>query len=366
MDSYSFEKAEVSGELFRRAWQEINEMHLYYKKVWGSDYEEAMHRSLMHSINHYDESVGDWKPYIKSLASTINRPSNKEICVDFIENVAEDWSALDDYAQKKTGCIRLQPHNDFSGDLIEGIWMSMDRTDEVQKLALDSMSWFLKLCESYSSRNSGMEYYPVPFKESVRSLLRKCNQFMDICLKIYDEYGDSMKQFLSLDSENVGSWIEADYTYIGTRESKRVTLVSPATKEKVFFPDVEDFVVKGSMKDKKIVRVRFIEQHEAMLDLVDSDVSNQMKFIVGNHYITRTLGGSVSIVDAELSNTYSLIEDEILTNLLRDTKSSYLTVGKEYIYLLCKSDYDLSIPERTIRGIKLQFEAEEVDACVLA
>lgn len=360
MKSYSFDKPEITGNRYYEFWSEIERLRNYFRKFCGAETDEAMNKTWYHCLSHFDETKGDLKSYVKSLAKTIVQPGGREVSVDFLENTVDDeeGSSLDD--TRSSGSFRRQVKSDFSDSVIDEIYLSLDRTDELASLALSNMSWFIKLCESIINKDSTSEYYSKTFIDGFKSLYSRCNNLFLLCIEMYKEYGDAMRSFLSMDKNNEGSWVEADFTYINLRTSRRVYLESPSGGT-IEYADMEPFVIKGSIKGKKVIRVKYSEQHEMLLDRIDSPVSNEMKFFIGNKYIIRTLGGSLSVVDVPLYNMYTLVQNEILTNLLRDTKnSSLLNVGYEYMYFLCKADYDLKIPTRVIRGIELKFEAEEV------
>lgn len=359
MKSYSFDKPEISGNRYYEIWSEIERLRNYFRKFCGAETDEAMNKTWYHCLSHFDETKGDLRAYVKSLAKTIVQPDGREVSVDFLENTVDEALDDEDVEQSNRG-FHQRIKSDFSDTLIDDMYMSLDRTDELASLALSNMSWFLKLCESIINKDSTSEYYSKPFVEGFKSLYSRSNNLFQTCIQMYEEYGEGMREFLNMDKHNEGTWIEADFTYINLRTSRRVSLQSP-TGGSIEYADMEPFQVKGSMKGKKIVRVKYSDQHEMMLDRIDSPVSNEIKFFIGNRYIIRTLGGSVSVVDVPLFNMYTLVQNEILTNLLRDTKNSaLLNVGYEYMYFLCKSDYDLYIPKRVIRGIELEFKAEEV------
>lgn len=358
MKSYSFNPSEIPGSMYYKIWKEIHDNGLYFKKFNGNEADEAMQRALLHSLKHFDEEKGSLHVYIKSLAKTIAQSDGKSICVDFLEQTLEDQEDEPDCSVHQP---KSQKEADFSNELVDNMYLSVNRTDEVIDLALSSMNMFLVLCKAIDIKDSSTVYYSDTFIRSCLSLSRKCVNFNKICLDIYREYGKDMEAFINPDPTDIGTWCEADYTFIGSRTSRRVTLIGDNGCQ-IDDADMEPFYVKGNYKGKKIVRVRYVEQYERLLDLIDSPVTNAIKFVINGRYIIKTLGGSVSVCNPNLYNIYDLVQDEILTNLLKDIKtSSILNVGSECMYFLCKSDYDLSIPERCIRGIHLKFEAEEVE-----
>lgn len=358
MRSFGFDRQELYGNRFCEIWKEIERNRLYFRKFCGEKTDEAMQRALLHAMSHYNSDKGSLKVYLKSLAKTIVSSSNSKcVCVDFLENTVEDNLEDETTEQKVQSGMST---SDFSQDIVNDMYLEIDRKPELIDLALVSMEHFLRLCESIETRNTANIYSPQTFKDSCLALAKKCKNFNSLCLSIYDDYGDEMKEFLSDDETAKGVWCEADYTYISQRTSKRIKLVDE-NGDDIEDADLQPFYVKGSLKDKKIVKVRFKEQLEMILDYVDSPVTNQMKFVIENRFIIRTLGGSFSVANPKLYNIYELIEDEILTNLLRDTdNSSILNVGTECMYFLCKKSYDMKIPDKTVRDIFLRFIPEEV------
>lgn len=352
MKSYSFELGEIAGSRYFEIWSVIQANHLYFRKFCGSEADEAMQTALIHSLKHFDERKGSLQGYIKALAKTIGHPDGRYICVDFLEQT------LDDNDEERRQITK--PDSDFSNELIDEMYLTMDRTSEIADLALGSMDKFVILCKALKEKNSSTVYYSDTFIRSCLELFRKCKNFNELCLELYNEYGEEMEEFLSLDKDNVGNWCEADYTFINSRKSRRVTLVNEYGGG-IEDADNEEFYVKGSTRGKKIVRVRYKEVYEQLLDLVDSPCTNEIKFVINDRYIIKTLGGSLSVCSPNLYNIYDLVQDEILTNLLKDMRnSSLLNIGSECMYFLCRNDIETVIPNRCIRGIPMNFEAEEV------
>lgn len=353
MKSYSFELGEVEGSRYYTIWSEIQANRLYFRKFCGSEADEAMQTALVHSLKHFDENKGSLQGYIKALAKTLAYPDGRCICVDFLEQTLDD---NDDEERRQL----IKHDSDFSNELIDEMYLSIDRASEVADLALGNMDKFIILCKAIKSKNSSTVYYSEVFIRACLDLFKKCKNFNEVCLELYEEYGKEMEEFLSLDRDNIGNWCEADYTFLHSRKSRRVVLTNEFGGA-IDDADNEEFYIKGSMKDKKIVRVWYKDVYENLLDLVDSPCTNEIKFVIGERYIIKTLGGSLSVCSPNLYNIYDLVQDEILTNLLKDMRnSSILNIGSECMYFLCKSNCDLDIPKRVIRGIPLEFKAEEV------
>lgn len=354
MKSYSFELGEIAGSRYYTIWSEIQANRLYFRKFCGAEADEAMQTALVHSLKHFDENKGSLQGYIKALAKTLAYPDGRCICVDFLEQTLDD----NDNSEERRQLIKHD--SDFSSELIDEMYLSVDRSSEVADLALGNMDKFIILCKAIKSKNSTTMYYSETFVRSCLEMFKKCKNFNEVCLELYEEYGKEMEEFLSLDENNIGSWCEADYTFLNSRKSRRVVLLNESGTL-IDDADNEEFYVKGSIKDKKIIRIKYKDVYENMLDLIDSPCTNEIKFVIGERFIIKTLGGSLTVCSPNLYNIYDLVLDEILTNLLKDIRnSSILNIGSECIYLLCRNDCKLEIPERIIRGIPLNFDVEEV------
>jgi len=360
MRSFGFDTREEYGNRFGEIWSEIEKNRLYFKKFCGDRADEAMQKALHHAVYHYNAEKGGLKVYLKSLAKTINSTPNKRtVCVDFLENTVTDSYTGDSIGETNTyGAYRA---SDFSEEIIEDLYLDSDKTDEIADLALVSMNMFLHLCESLKTGSMASIYCPDSFIRSCMILARKCRSFNEDCLRIYEEYGNDMKLFIRSTNVNPDDkWVEADFTYINKRISKRVRLTDEEGVS-VKDADIEPFYIRGNYKGKKVVKVRYKDIYEELLDMLDSPVSNAIKFCIGDRFIVKTLGGSLSVANPKLYNMYDLVEKEILTNLLKDTDNSQLlNIGSECMYFLCNDTYNLEIPEREIRGISLNFVAEEV------
>ena len=161
-------------------------------------------------------------------------------------------------------------------------------------------------------------------------------------------------------SPNEKRWKEADYLLIQQCQSKRVTLISSSTGALVKDADIEDWTINGNLNKKRVVKVSYSELWNRICDLVDSDDTNEVKFIIDNRYIIRTLGGSLSIINPNLYNAYDLVRDEILTNVLSDLNGRVLNVGSENFYLLFDDGFEDKIRERTVLGIPIELSYSDI------
>lgn len=356
MRSYSFNDKEFDGNLWQRIYNEIKKNESYFWKFWGTDAPEAMQMTLLHSLSHYDEDKGNLKYYILSLARTIKRVNGNLIFVDFIENTLQ--TPVDDDspdARVDTGSIK-----DFSEDIIDEIYKDSESYGELSCLALSCMDMFLALCESLMKHDSSIKYYSKPFIRTCLKLNKTYKDFNGKCLEIYQKYGSSMRKFLAYDEQiNPKVWREVDYSLIEQKRSKRVVFID-SLGNTIIDADRQSYKLKGFFEGKKVVRVKYEDVFDELCDLYDYNNISPVRFTIGDHTIVRTLGGSVTVVDPEPVNIYELFKMEILTNILRDTNGRHINIGSEYIYLLCDKNAVITVPDRTVLGVDLHFDIEEV------
>lgn len=355
MKSYSFDGKEIDGNLYFLLWNEITANAGYFRKFCGNDADEAMQMTLEHSLTHYDSEKGSLKYYIMSLARTIKRVGGDLVFVDFLDKTLETKDADELRPEVNTGTM-----NDFSDDVVDDMYLSLDKSEEVAELALACMEMFLVLSESLITRDISTKYYSKTFITECLRISKKCKNFNKVCIEIYNMYGDAMKKFISGDIEKVGKWREVDYSLINSRKSKRITFVDAFGNE-IIDADRQNYRLNGSLKDKHIVKIKYEDVYNKICDIIDYQDISPLKFTIGTKYICKTLGGSLSVVNPEITNIYELVKMEILTNLLHDTGGRYINIGSENIYILCDDLSSVNLPYREVAGISLEFDAQEVD-----
>lgn len=353
--------ADVTPELFYRVWKEIEGLKGYFVKFTGNNADEAMQKTLMHTLTHYNEEKGNLSSYVKKLAREITKDNGRLVFVPFLE---QTLSSSEDEDGERRASIDTGRVKDISIEVVNKIMLNEHAFGEIASLALMFMDKFILLCESIQNRDSSTAYYPESFIRECLRLSKIIPDFNDMCLELYDIYRVSFKNFLSCDDNNIGVWKEADYLLISQNLSKRIKLKNKETNKDVVDADIEPFYVSGNMSGKSgkkfIIKVDYSAVWEEMCDLVDSYSSNQLKFIIDNDYIIRTPGGSLSIINPDLFNIYSLLRDEILTNVIRDTNGRVLNVGSSCIYMLCTDTYPYEIEYKYIKGIKINLIAEDI------
>jgi hypothetical protein len=167
------------------------------------------------------------------------------------------------------------------------------------------------------------------------------------------EYGDDFKWFLEIGAKDE-NWKEADFILIRNSYSKRFKFLNKVTGLDVKDADIEDFTFQGKLDSgvtrKKVIKVPYYELWDYFCNLIDDTETNEMKFVIGDSYIIRTFGGSLSVLNSNLFNIYDIVRNEILTNVLQDTGGRIINVGSENIYLLCNHTMNKEQMQRTVHG----------------
>lgn len=354
--SFAFMPRDIDASFYYEVWEEVQRLRWYFYKFARDNADEAMQRALMHTLTHFNPN-GNLTAYIKKLAREIHKGGKKKhILVDFLEQtLAEEDEYNETQAKVDTGRI-----SDFSSELIKNIDGQESKYQDVVEVALEFMDKFILLCEALIHRDTTTTYYPEPFIKECLRISSKCDNFNSLCINLYRNFEDDFRWFLDLDNDNVGQWKETDYLLINQSRSKRVKLINTETGQEVEDADLEDWKISGSLgsgtNKKRVIKVYYSDIWDTMCDLVDDTETNQMKFIIDDTYIIRTLGGSFSVINPDLYNIYDLIRMEILTNVLQDTYGRVLNVGSDAIYLLCSPAYKIKTGERIIREIPINFE----------
>lgn len=350
MKSFKFMIDDVSPDFYYKVWSEIQQWRYYFFKFAGGNGYEVMQLTLMHALTHYEES-GNLQAYIKSLARTMGKSDGKQIPTNFLEETLASVEDNDYEPKVDTGSI-----SSFEPQIIEEVVKS-NALESVQILALEYLDKFVVLCTALMNHDTTTKYYPETFIKESLNLSRKYENFNSICLSLYQEYQDEIDWFLQLDEDN-DCWKEADFSYIRNNLSRRIVLLSEDTEKPTNDADSEPCFVKGDLKNKRIYKIPYEDIWEKQCDLLDSYEINEMKFILGNNYIVRTLGGSYSPLNADLFNYYDLVRSEIVTNILYETGGRLLNVGSKCIYILASDS--VSIEDKLVKGIQIKFNIIDV------
>lgn len=359
-NSFSFMGKDVEPDFYYRLTTEVSKLKFYFYKFAGVKAEEAMQKTIMHTLTHFNGNYNSLAPYVKKLAREITKDNGRLVFVDFLEQtLSDDYTDFEESrANTPTTVI-----NDFSGGVVDLIDLERDDGSEIISLALAFMPKFMTMCESIINRDTTDMYYPDIYIKECLKLSHKFPNFNALCVNLYLRHKDGMEAFSNTEGEG-NVWKETDYLLINQNLSKRIKLRNKKTKELVVDADLEDFYIDGKLDGKQgiktIMRVKYEDLWEQLCDLVDAKESNVMKYIIGDHFIIKTLGGSLSIVNPDLYNIYDLIRTEILTNVIKNTYGRILNVGSSCIYLLFSENCKREIPPISIKGIDINLELEDI------
>lgn len=357
MKSVSFSKAEFDQTLCYEAWSAIVQYRYFFYKVSRGDTDELMMKVFEHIMTHYKPECGELVPYMISLARSMSKRDGKIVPCDFLENTLSD--ALDKQASA----------SGVSNDMVDSILDGLDTTEEkfisVAELALGHMNFFNLMCEALINKSSATRYFPEPYIKSCLALCKRCGgeQFNEICLHLYRKYKSKFNWFMSSSLEAEGSWRELDSGLINKNESKRVKIVKKGTDIPCKDPDIEEWEIKGTLGNKRVLKIPYKDIFNYIIDLIEEDGINPIKFTIGSSYICRSLGGSLSVVNVSLFSQYDIFKLELLTNLIYDLEARHMAVGSECVYMLASNEKDGSlkkVPKRVVRGITLDFDVIDV------
>lgn len=354
LKSYSFCKdSNVDSNMYYEIWKVINENKAYFYTYCRGEAEEAMEKTLLHCLTHYNPNLGDLKFYILALARDIVRHKYKVVPVDFLESTLESADSL----EERSPTVHLGNIRDFSSDVIENLFLNVDRHTEVIDLALSNIPMFLNMCESIKSVDSSVSYYSKEFKRECLNLMKRIPNFTNVCLQLYDKYSDEMQAFWNgLDGLEKQGWLEADYGRIKTSVSKKV-IFADTFGNSIMDADRQDYTVRGKMGDKLIVRVNYADLLNKMCMWVQMEQS-PIRYSVEDRFIVRTFGGSITLPNPPLINIKELLKTEIVTNIVTDYNAKYINIGSKYIYLLVSEIKE--VPKRSFFGFDIELPCEEI------
>lgn len=357
MKSLSFMRQEVDMALYYDIASAIKDLQYYFYKFNTVNSDEAISKTYVHVLEHYREEKlsGDIKPYIKKLARTILQKHDRSIPVDFIEDT------LDDSADGSVGQMARAKAStsDFIEELVRQMYDEDCRDDLIYSFALLHLEEFVSFCKDALEGARGLSGYSAIFRKGLYTLAKDITDLTSTLISVYEANRYNFELFLS--TSRAGVWVEADYNLITNSHSRRVQIITH-NEDGICDPDYFPFSIKGKKYidngDKRIYKVPYYDYWEAMCDLIDSDFSNRMKCVLGKHYLVKTGGGSISVLDPDLNVMYDLLRDEILTNILRDTGFRFLGAGSENFYLL--GDRDYKVHSRLVNGIAINFKLEDI------
>lgn len=358
--SFAFMPKEIDIAFYYEINCEIQKLKWYFYKFSGVNADEAMQRTLYHTLLHFNADKGNLSAYIKKLAREITKENSRLVLVDFLEQTLSDNDESEDNMKSSIDAGNMA---DFSASLIEEMELSESKKPEIINLALEFMDKFLLLCEALIRHDTSTKYYPEIFIKNCLDINSRCPNFNNLCLDVYMEYKDDFEWFLSLDKKNEG-WREPDFVMIANSKSRRIRLVNPTTGVDVENADLDSYSLLGRLGSganrKKIIKVCYSDLWEYMCDLVDDCETNELKFVLGDSYICRTFGGSVSVLNPDLFNMYDVVRMEILTNVIQDTYGRVLNVGSECFYLVCNASMNKTKLIRDVHGHHIELTYEDI------
>ena len=376
MKSLTFMRAEIALQLYYDAWNALQRYRYLFLRDGRGDADELMARVFEHILHHYTKEKGDLEPYLVSLSHSMGKWDGRMLPVDFLENTLSD--EVD----------RQAARSGVSSDLVDDVLQRLDTFDEkyvaLTELALEFMLPFNTMCRHWRSQSSAYVYFPDGFKESALKLMKRFGSgtdFYKVCQSIYLKHHSDFELFMQprpkhnikTPDDGIFNWHNVEQGSLKHGKSKRVRLIKPGTKGQgpdgkgipCKDPDKHPYEIYGKLYGSRLVKVYYKDLFDLVVDYLEDDTMNPLKYTIGDSYICRSLGGSLSTINPSLFEMYNVFRLELLTTLLYDmgTKSKYLACGSECVYLLVnlKEDGTLpTIPQRNISGIQINLTAVDI------
>lgn len=336
---------------------EVYKLRRYFKKFNPNNADEVMQKAVMHIISHYDGNYAI-EPYIKALARSMGKDNGRIIPYEDMELVMSN----------------KQTFSDFSSDIINELMESTEAKGIID-IVLSYMNYFLllgSLIEDCLKQGNDIKdtikdstkYFPKQFAQDCLKACKKCKNFLPICMNIYRDNKENIKRFISMGTSN-SDWQEANYKTIDEFTSRRYQFLN-ADGLPVLNPDSETLYINKKLQGKRIVRINYVDTWDLMCEYLSSDEKvNPMKYEINNRCIYRTLGGSISTVNADINQIFDLCLNEILTNLLLNIRGKIIGRGLRYFYFIINKGVNIDIPVFEAYGITLHFIAEDITDSIL-
>lgn len=359
IDVFYYSVDDFNPKLWYAVWSELEKLSGYFYRVCRKEADDAKIYVFEHAIQHYSPDKGNLNAYLRKLTQTVLKPNSNFVSVDTViidATVEEGAQRLQDYVGQHTEGLEVQ---------IEDSMVDFrEKYEKVASLALSNMRYFIMYAKQVIDKDTTSNYFPDTFKKETYKCFNFCKKdFHKLVLKIYNDHRSGFEKFM--EDAPYGrneSYKELDIDLINKSTSKRIVLVEKGTDNICTDPDAVEWEVSGALGNRRVIKVPYRELYDMLCDLVDEDGCNAIKYTLGETYIFRTLGGSLSLTNLSLFSMYSIIKNEILTNLIYDYGARILSVGSENVYLL-QSPIDGRFKEpidRVIRGIELKFRYIDV------
>lgn len=349
---------------------EENEGIFYTYNKTKERVDEAKARALEHAIRKYNSEKDHtgMVAYIRTLAEHIMKKNkHEEMQVDFIEEVVSDDDDDDvnfgDRRKRKTDNEKHQNYRDFTDTIHNDSERRTTMSTEVITFILQYLSEFLKICEAIITKNTTPTYYRKEFKAEILKLGQKYKDLNQQLVNLYYEYGNEIQWFLDLEGKTSvvdrRNWKRANYKLIETRQSKKIKFVNSVTGNDIINADLETFKVKGGLNNYKVVKISYEDLYDDLLNRVEEADSNELKLVIRDFFLIRTLANSVSI-NTDYNAIYDLIKAEIVTNILTLTNCRLLNIGTESVYVLNETGEEITIQDMEVNGVKIHFDIEDI------
>ncbi len=387
LNSFAYEKPEITTERMGTIWQAIEKIEPFIQWCVKKD-NVPVTKQLMffHAITHFDATEDKLQGYLRRLAQTIFKTVNgPEILVDMsdgnmvyaVGNTTEGGKPNENNLVTKTP-DKVTP--DFSTDVINSLYLEEELQQDLYTLVLDNLVEYVNLCKTLLSGNVENVNFSVPFTKACLALSSTYKDaFNAACLKLYEIYQPFFDRFAydniqEKSIDNIESlWQETDYNLISKKKSKRIIFYNKKTNQPVEDADSEKFYVVGAKgivdaitttdtsadttkpaENKRILKVTYFDAWLYLCDKIDSNQTNELKLILGNNFLIKTLGGSLSIVNPILYNVYELLKDEFLTNILYETSGRVLCTGTKSVYILWDKTWPTIFQQNMDKMVKIK------------
>lgn len=334
-----------------RVYNEIESLRKYFYSFCKFHTDECMENTFFNAVENYAPDKGDLRSYIKSLAQTsykFLKRNTKEVSVDFLDDTVDSSRSLDDVGVSSTSSIVST--KDFSNKVVkEQVSESFVREAIIKDLMLPFLEDFLAFGKAIKHTDTTRyNNYNEIFKKITFKFHREYSNFIPVFIKLYEEYKDNIHEFLYND---IGKWKAMNTVAINKNRLSSIRFTNPRG-DIVHDPDLEDYSICGSL-NRPIYKVRYWDLWDRVCKDLEATTTNMFKLVVGDYYVLKTLSGCISVVNANISNFYDIVRDEILTTLL-DKGVKLVNIGSENFYITSSMDRGMLEQLMEQKGLNLE------------
>lgn len=360
IDVFYYVVDDFQPKLWYAVWSELEKLNGYFHSVCKQEAEDVKIYVFEHAIKHYSPEKGNLNAYLRKLTQTALKPDSKYVSLDTVivdATIEEGAQRYQDYLGGHTERLDVQVEESMLG--------YGEKFEKVASLALGNMRYFIMYAKQVIDKDTTSNYFPDAFKKETYRCFKFCKEdFHPLVLKIYNDHRLGFEKFMEdAPYERNQAYKELDIDLIQKSTSRRIVLYEKGTDNLCTDPDTCEWEVCGSLGQHRIIKVPYRELLDMLCDLIDEDGCNAIKYTLGETYIFRTLGGSLTLTNLSLFSMYNIVENEILTNMIYDYNARILAKGSQCVYLLQNAYDDGSYREpvdRVIRGIELKFRYTDV------